>query len=260
MKKIALLFLMLCQSMLFAQSNFVGVIEYEATIRINREGTSAEANPNMPDVFNFMQKLHVNGNNGKVETVINFGGQRTNTTNTQQTNRMRRFIPEIFWDFAGKKTATVMSLPRDSVNMDKYMIEKDLKASTDLKEEKKTKKILGYNCKKATLKTADDTFTIWYTTELGFTFSPMGQNAMMRMGRGGANAPNIPSILIDGVVILAVEGTDVGFEAKKIDKIDVPLDTVKIPTDAQKVTQEEFQEIAKQRRGAMRSMGNGGRN
>ncbi|MCU0440228.1 MAG: hypothetical protein MUC49_20250 [Raineya sp.] len=260
MKKIALLFLMLCQSMLFAQSNFVGIIEYEATIRISRE--VVEANPNAPDVFNFVQKLHVNGNNGKVETVINFGGQRANTTNPQQTNRFRRFIPEIFWDFTGKKTATVMSLPKDSVNMDKYMIEKDFKINTDLKEDKKTKKILGYNCKKATLKTADDTFTIWYTTELGFTFSPMGGTAMMRMGggRGGANAPNIPSILIDGAVILAVEGTDVGFEAKKIDKTDVPLDSVKIPTDAQKVTQEEFQEIAKQRRGNMQRMMGGGRN
>jgi GLPGLI family protein len=248
MKKIALIFLMLCQSMLFAQSKFVGVIEYEATIRINREG--AEANPNAPDVFNFVQKLHVNGNNGKVETVINFGGQRSNTATTQQSNRMRRFIPEVFWDFTSKKTATVTSLPKDSVNVDKYMIEKELKANTDIKEDKKTKKILGYNCKKATLKTEDDTFTIWYTTELGFTFSPMGQTAMMRMGRG-ANAPKIPAILIDGVVILAVEGTDIGFEAKKVDKIDVSLDTVKIPADAQKVTQEEFEEIIKQRRAMM---------
>jgi hypothetical protein len=138
------------------------------------------------------------------------------------------------------------------------MIERELKANTDIKEDKKTKKILGYNCKKATLKTEDDTFTIWYTTELGFTFSPMGQTAMMRMGgRGGANAPKIPGILIDGVVILAVEGTDIGFEAKKIDKVDVPLDIVKIPTDAQKVTQEEFDEIIKQRRAMM---GGGRRN
>ncbi len=260
MKKIALLFLMLCQSMLFAQSKFVGVIEYEATVRINREGTNAEANPNMPDVFNFMQKLHVNGNNGKVETIINFGnfgGQRNNTASVQQGNRMRRFIPEIFWDFTAKKTATVTSLPKDSVNVDKYMIEKELKANTDIKEDKKTKKILGYNCKRATLKTEEDTFTIWYTTELGFTFSPMGQTALTRMGGRGANAPKIPSILIDGVVILAVEGTDIGFEAKKIDKIDVSLDTVKIPVDAQKVTQEEFDEIIKQRRAMM---GGGRRN
>jgi len=260
MKKIAVLLFMLCQSWVFAQSNFVGIIEYEATIRINRDNPDAAANPNMPDVFNFVQKLHINGQSGKVETVINFGnfgGQRTNANAQQQGARMRRFIPEIFWDFTGKKTATVMSLPKDSVNVDKYMIETVLKPSTDIKEDKKTKKILGYNCKKATLKTADDTYTIWYTTELGLTFSPMAQSSMMRMGRG--NAPTMPVILIDNAVILAIEGTDVGFEAKKIDKVDVALENVKAPSDAQKVTQEEFQEILKQRRGNFQRMG-GSRN
>jgi hypothetical protein len=90
-------------------------------------------------------------------------------------------------------------------------------------------------------------------------------SAMMRMGGGGGrgannNAPQMPAIVIDNAVILAVEGTDIGFEVKKIDKVDVALESVKIPEDAKKVTQEEFTEIMKQRRGNYQRMMGGSRN
>jgi GLPGLI family protein len=278
MKNITIICLMLLQSFAFGQKTFQGILEYEVTVRIDVErirmnSSNPDAVAYIPDVFNYTEKLHVNGNYAKQERVISFGGfggfggSRTNPNAQQQQNRFRRMIPETFWDFTNKKVATVMSVPRDSVNMDKYVIESDVKANPDIKEDKKTKKILGYNCKKATLKTADDTYTIWYTTELGFTYSPMSQSgsAMMRMGGGGGrgannNVPQMPAIVIDNAVILAVEGTDIGFEVKKIDKVDVALESVKIPEDAKKVTQEEFTEIMKQRRGNYQRMMGGSRN
>jgi GLPGLI family protein len=273
MKKITLISLILLfwQINIFAQKNtFNGILEYEVTIRIDVENIRAsnpDAAANIPDVFNYTEKMSVNGDFGKLERIINFPMRTGNQQQNQQAqNMMRRFIPETYWNFAENKVYTVSSLPKDSVNVDKFMIEKSVTFTTDIKEDKKTKKILGYNCKKATLKTKDDTFTIWYTTEMGFTYSPMSQSnsTMMRFGNrgGGANAsrPPMPIIVIEKGVILAIEGTDIGFEAKKITTETINPETLKIPTDAKKVTEEELREMMQKRRNNFRTNGGSGRN
>ncbi|MDX1905072.1 MAG: GLPGLI family protein [Thermonemataceae bacterium] len=267
MRKILLFALLFVgQNFLMAQNAFKGVIEYEATLRIDVESIKArnpEAAANIPDVFNYNEKLHVNGDYGKLERIIAFGGRGGNVQQQQkQMNRFRRFIPETYWNFKENKTYTVSSLPRDSVNMDRYVIANKQDSLAEVKLEKKTKKILGYECKKATVKFKDDNFTVWYTTDLGFTYSPMPQssNSMKTMrGPGGMNF-EFPAIIIDKAVILSIEGTDIGFEAKKITPEEVALETVKIPEDAQKVTQEEYAELMKKRRQNFVKMMGGGRN
>lgn len=241
------------------------MIEFEATVRIDVESirqNNPEAAANIPDVFNYTEKLFVNGNLGKVERIfpMMMGGGRNNPQQQQRMmNQFRRFIPETYWNFSEKKVYTFSTLPKDSVNVDKYVVEKTIEFPQNIKkDEKKTKKILGYNCKKATLKTDDDTYTIWYTTELGFTYSPLSQSTqgMQRWGRGSANAPKLPVIVIENAVVMAVEGTDIGFEAKKISKDEVQ--EITMPTDAQKVTEEELREIFQKRRGNFSRMTMGG--
>ncbi|GIV30080.1 MAG: hypothetical protein KatS3mg028_1146 [Bacteroidia bacterium] len=267
MKKIflAVVVLLAWQGWAYAQNTFKGMIEFEATVRIDVESirqNNPEAAANIPDVFNYTEKLFVNGNLGKVERIfpMMMGGGRNNPQQQQRMmNQFRRFIPETYWNFSEKKVYTFSTLPKDSVNVDKYVVEKTIEFPQNIKkDEKKTKKILGYNCKKATLKTDDDTYTIWYTTELGFTYSPLSQSTqgMQRWGRGSANAPKLPVIVIENAVVMAVEGTDIGFEAKKISKDEVQ--EITMPTDAQKVTEEELREIFQKRRGNFSRMTMGG--
>ncbi len=271
MKKIFLSILILWQTNLFAQTPFKGVLEYEVTVRINRDNLPAEAsnNPNIPDAFNFNQKLYVNGNEAKQETIFNFPA-RTGGNNTQQrnNNQFRRYMPETFLNFSERKVSIVSNVPRDTVNFDKYVVEKNYNFTNDLKfDSKKTKKIAGYNCKKATLKTKDDEFTIWYTTELGFTYSPLalGSEAMGRMwgmGRRGGNqqTTQFPSIVIENAVIVSIEGSEIGYDLKKVSLENVDAAFVKAPTDAQKVSDDELAEIMKTRRSNYRFQMGGGRN
>ncbi|MCS6795008.1 MAG: hypothetical protein RMJ97_06385 [Raineya sp.] len=265
MKKALFTIALLWQGWTFAQNSFKGMIEYEATVRIDVESirqTNPEAAANIPDVFNYTEKLYVNGNLGRVERIfpMMMGGGRINPQQQQRMmNQFRRFIPETYWNFSEKKVYTFSTLPKDSVNVERYVIEKAIEFSQNIKfDEKKTKKILGYNCKKATLKTEDDTYTIWYTTELGFTYSPLSQStsSMQRWGRGGGNMPKLPVIVIENAVVMAVEGTDIGFEAKKVSKDEVQ--EITMPTDAQKVTEEELREIFQKRRSNFRMTISGG--
>ena len=268
-KKILLSALFLWQASVFAQNPFKGVLEYEVTVRINRDNLPAEAsnNPNIPDAFNFNQKLHVNGGQAKQEVIFSFPTRGGNNPQQQRNNNFRRFMPETFLNFSEKKIYTVSNVPRDTVNFDKYVVEKSYAFTPDLKlDNKKTKKIAGYNCKKATLKTKDDEFTIWYTTELGFTYSPLalGSEAMGRMwgmGRRGGNqqqGAQFPPIVIENAVIVSIEGSEIGYDLKKVSTENVEADFVKVPTDAQKVSEDELAEIMKSRRGNYRF--GGGRN
>lgn len=272
MKKVLLSLLFLWQISGFAQnSTFKGVLEYEVTVRINRDNLSAEAsnNPNIPDAFNFDQKLYVNGNEAKQEVIINFPARRGNNPQQPRNNTsFRRFLPEVFLNFAEKKVYVVNNIPRDTVNIDKYVVEKSYTSTPDLKfDNKKTKKIAGYQCKKAVLKTQDDEFVIWYTTELGFTYSPLalGSGAMERMwgmGRRGNNSQGtqFPSIVIDNAVIVSIEGSEIGYDLKKVSTENVEADFVRVPNDAQKVSDDELAEIIKSRRSNYRFQMGGGRN
>lgn len=272
MKKIFIIWVVLTYigTVGYTQNSFKGMLEYEATIRIDVESirqTNPEVAANIPDVFNYTEKLYVNGNWGKVERVFPFmtmGGRLNPQQQQRIASQVRRFSPETFWNFSEKRIYGVTALPKDSVNVERYMVENPIIFTENLKkDEKKTKKILGYTCKKATLKTEDDTYTIWYTTELGFTYSPLAQNFSTQRWGGGRNnrmsqLNKLPTIIIENAVIMAVEGTDIGFEVKKISKDEVQ--DIALPADAQKVTNEELAEIIQKRRENFRMIMGGSRN
>lgn len=99
------------------------------------------------------------------------------------------------------------------------------KTATDFKPTEKTKKIAGYSCKKATAKLKDELFTIWYTTEIPLTFSPI--NGLVPPGGG---------------FVLQAESSNRSFEAKKVEMKPVQPAEVMPPATAEKVESKDLNE------------------
>ena len=249
-------------------AKFSGTIEYEMTMRLDVEqlkATNPEMAANIPDVINMTEKLIVNNNMGRLERDMRgmMGGFRRPgqaapaTPTPEEAKKRAQFTPQTLLDFSNNKMYTVSSFLKDSVNIDKVYTEKTMEFTKDFVDAKKTKKILGYNCQKATLKTKDDTYTVWYTTEMGISYSPVAVGSAQARGMrmGGKNspvkAPEIPTIFIENGVILSIEGTDLGYEAKSIKKDTLPEIEMTLPKDARKVTDDEAAEMRKKRMAGM---------
>lgn len=94
----------------------------------------------------------------------------------------------------------------------------------------KTKEIVGFKCKKATIKDKDGKITIWYTNDIPYTFSPVEKYTPK-----------------EGFV-LELEGDDVYYKAMKYENNPVTADDLILPGGARKVSKEDFD---KRRREAM---------
>lgn len=114
-----------------------------------------------------------------------------------------------------------------------------------------TKKILGFNCKKVTIKTTSkrkileeereivDQTILWYTNELGFDFSPN------------------PALWTSGAV-LAIEGKGNNVVAKSIEYRKVNNKDVNLPKKGVVITQDDFRAKMEQMRKQMRGNRAGG--
>jgi len=115
-----------------------------------------------------------------------------------------------------------------------------------------TKKILGFNCKKVTVKTTvkrkimdeekelTDQTNLWYTDELGFDFSPN------------------PALWTEGAV-LAIEGKGTNILAKSIEYRNVSAKDVNLPKKGVVITPDEYKAKMEQRMKQMRGNRNGNR-
>jgi GLPGLI family protein len=92
----------------------------------------------------------------------------------------------------------------------------------------KTKKISGFECKKAILKAKEGKVTIWYTTEIPYTFSPVEKYTPK-----------------EGFV-LEIESDDVSYKATKYENTPVKAEELIMPGGAKKVTQDEFNQKRKE--------------
>lgn len=145
--------------------------------------------------------------------------QRSNNDGSPQIKMP--FEERTFYDMKNKREINYITLIKDGGNEYFHTIE-PIELKGEWKELDKTKKILGFNCKKATIKTPKDTYTIWYTTEAGFNFSPM-INLAPPVG-----------------LVLKLEGTDISYDAKSFEsKLDANADFKK-PTEGNLVTKEEL--------------------
>ncbi|MBO0948494.1 GLPGLI family protein [Fibrella forsythiae] len=158
------------------------------------------------------------------------GGQQGPTAEQRQRmERFRNMRPPIeettHTNLATGKTYTITALTVDSTRKDYYQSEQLVSRPADWEVSGKTKKILGYNCQKATCTVKDQPCTIWFTTELPFTFSP---------------APNFTP---DKGVVLLIESDDLLYRATKVAAGTVDEASLKPSTTAKPVTKEELGEI-----------------
>ncbi|MBO9727025.1 MAG: GLPGLI family protein [Chitinophaga sp.] len=221
-----------------------GTIEYEVTAKTDPERMrgfqrGSDDAPEIPDVITFKQTFTFNNNIGKITTERpDFGGGRRQRPEGDTSNRFGR-RPGMgggmgfrgnnaqYVDLANKKYEQVFSTFGDDKKT--YYTEEDFIFTANTKSSDKTKKIAGYNCKKATIQLKDDTYTVWYTTELPFSFAPV--NGLL------------PE---NNAVVLSAEGSKRSFVAKSVNLKPVTDADLSLPAGAEKVTQEQMREIRKQ--------------
>ncbi|MCF0051741.1 GLPGLI family protein [Dyadobacter sp. LJ53] len=195
----------------FAQSS--GHISYEVVRKTDPSGMRIMINgeqvkpgdPNfpadVPDTRTFGQKVTFSGNfakesrdeqNAVVRTFVQGGGGPPRTTNMG-----RPFEEQTFLDFVNLKTITQLTVGK-AKEAKTYQAETPVKRTTGWQSSEQTRKIAGYNCKKATVPFKNETYTVWFTTELPLTYSP------------------IPDLMPEKGVVLLIEGSGEQFKASKV--------------------------------------------
>lgn len=135
------------------------------------------------------------------------------------------FDQTTFLDLANRQRIDVMTVRKDSVTSQTYRSERPLPAATDWREDSKTKKIAGYVCHKATATHRKMPYTIWYTTDLPITYSPV---ADLTPPKG---------------VVLLIESDNESYKATNVSMEAVAEASVQPPKDAKTVTPEEMEQI-----------------
>lgn len=207
----------------------------------------ADAPVEIPETRSFSQQFIFSGNYGKEEQDRNGGGGITiqqvardvesggpggpppggSGGSEGRGNRNfsgRPFERNVYFDLATQKTIEVVSIKKDSVTK-VYQTELPSKKVTGWQETDKTKKIAGYLCKKATVPFRNLSYTVWYTTELPFTYSP------------------IPGLTPEKGVVLQIESDNEAFKATKVAEQSVNESEVMPPKSAQVVTPDELNTI-----------------
>jgi hypothetical protein len=226
-----------------AQTLTSGSISYEAMRRvdpskmkmiINGEEVkpgSHEAPPDMPDVRTFSLQLVFSGNYAKEENdgaapVMHRveAGPGSGGGNSQTIKLEPPFIEKKYLDLASQKYVEVVEIKKDGETK-AYRSEEPFKKASEWKETGQTRKIAGYNCRKATSPWKGETYTIWYTTDLPFTYSP------------------IKGLTPEKGVVLQLEGSEESFKAMKVESKAVAESEVIPSAQAEIVTAEQLTEI-----------------
>lgn len=220
-----------------------GEIEYEITRQISPEmmrrfgGGSGEESA-MPSVITLNQNMRFAGTMA-TWTMPRPGAGMMMPPGAQ--GQMRRFMPfdsKDYVDFAGGKFLHYLRATSGDDTTTWYLNEEPFEKPADWKVDKKTKKILGYECQKATATWREASYTIWYTTDIkGVHFCPIN----------GLFPP-------EGVV-LSIESDEQSFVAKKVDlKAEVPATEVTPEIkDAKSITADEMRDMRRKAGERMRA-------
>ena len=192
-----------------------------------------------PDVMSFTQKLVFAGTMAKEERDrqpnmmrrprdgADASGAPGGENRPPRDRRMNApFDQQTYLDLANRKRIDVLTVRKDSVSQT-FRAEKAMPTATDWTTTGKTKKIAGYTCQKATALRRKQTYTIWYTTELPFTYSP------------------IADLTPPTGVVLQIESDSESFKATGISAEAVAETDVRPPADAKVVSEEEMQDMRK---------------
>lgn len=219
-----------------AQDKNAGVIDYEVSAKMTPRGANTDGDAE-ERIITFAQHFSFAAGKGKLATERpDFGGRAPQgpppgTNGGNRPPRMRGGFGggPAYVDLAGKKYIQVFTKPDDSTKT--FYAEEAFAAPKDAKLTDKTKKVAGYNCKKATVTLRDETYTVWYTQELPFSYSPI--NGLLPEDNG---------------VVLAAESDKRSFSAKKVDLKPVAASDISLPANAEKVSDDQLRNL---RRDAM---------
>lgn len=221
-----------------------GRISYEATQRTDLSKVSIIINgqavkpgspdfpTDLPESRSFGMTLSFAGSGAKEEREGSGVTMRTVTLNgtgespagaPQVSNLARPFEEVTYLDLANRTTTTVLTVKKDNVPTT-YRTDAPIAAAANWTVTNQTKKIAGYTCRKATVPFKKETYTVWFTTELPFTYSPV---------RG---------LTPEKGVVLALESEQEQFRAAKVNLKAVPEAEVKPSATAQAVTAAELKD------------------
>jgi GLPGLI family protein len=142
----------------------------------------------------------------------------------QATNLGRPFEEEVFVDLGAQKTITVLTIGKDQ-DAKSYKSENPIQRTPGWQMTGQTKKIAGYNCEKVTVNFRKETYTIWVTTELPFTYAP------------------IADLTPEKGVALLIEGSREQYKATKVSMENVDARQMQPPATAQAVTKEQLADV-----------------
>ncbi|GAB3694066.1 hypothetical protein GCM10027592_14610 [Spirosoma flavus] len=180
----------------------------------------------IPDTRMFGQKTLINGTLAKesrdeqnaVIRVRGDGGP------PQTRNLPRPFIEQVFVDLQGQKQVTLLTVGKDA-EAKTYQAESPIQRVSGWQLTEQTKKIAGYTCRKATVPYKKETYTVWVTTEIPVTYSPIHELT-----------PQTGTVLL-------IEGSKEQFKATKVDTTSPDASSVKPGAQAQPVTPEQLADI-----------------
>ncbi|MCC3153936.1 GLPGLI family protein [Hymenobacter sp. BT770] len=140
------------------------------------------------------------------------------------TNFARPFEEATYLDLANRTTTTVLTVKKDN-SPTTYRSDAPIAPPANWTVTTQTKKIAGYTCRKATVPYKKETYTVWFTTDLPFTYSP------------------VRDLTPEKGVVLALESDQEQYRAAKVELKAVPEAEVKPSATAQKVTPAELKEM-----------------
>ena len=221
-----------------AATGWSGQITYEgvrkidpSTMRIVINGEQVKlGDPNfptdIPDSRMFGQKVVVSGAYAKESRDDQNAVIRVREGNgpPQTRNLPRPFTEQIFVDLQGQKVLTLLTVGNDA-DAKTYQAEAPIKRVSGWQLTDQTRKIAGYTCRKATVPYNKETYTVWITTELPITYSP------------------IHELTPETGAVLLIEGSREQFKATKINPTAPDAASVKPNAPAQTVTPAQLAEL-----------------
>jgi hypothetical protein len=246
MKQTSILSLLLLLCVSFGLSSFAqtssGIITYEGMRKLDPslirvvingdvvEAGSPDAPADLPDVISFSQQLVFANNSAKEvkdnpgPVVRRFMGTPGDAGPGEALKIDPPFIENTFLDLAGKKYVRTLEIKKNG-KAENYQTDEPYKKAEGWKDAGKTKKIAGYSCKKATATWKGETYSIWYTTDLNFTYSP------------------INGLVPDKGVVLEIEGSSQSFKATKIENKAVSESQFTPSADVQVVSNTQYEDL-----------------
>ncbi|MEZ0541373.1 hypothetical protein [Fibrella arboris] len=222
-------------------SAWAGQITYEgvrkidpSSMRININGEDIKPGDprfptDIPDTRMFGQQVRVDGQyatesrdeQGAIIRVREGDGP------PQVRNVQRPFTEQVFVDLVGQKKVTLLTVG-NKADARLYQAEAPIQRVSGWQLTDQTKKIAGYTCRKATVPYNKETYTVWITTELPLTYSP------------------IHELTPDTGTVLLIEGSREQFKATKVDTTTPGAAVVTPSGKAQVVTPAQLAELRQQ--------------